>query len=309
MGGTACSSKVKIENNDELSFKLVVGEKCLSTGEGQLWQENNKPLLFLPCVEGDSKQVFTIADKQLKAHGGLCIDAASGEGPIAHPCHPAEEDIRQQEFHAKDGSTIFWRSPSESDKEETFCIDPAMEVVKLMVCATSDDGGVKSGQGFVKHDIEDGKFELRTSDGEACLSAVETQGNNHIAAVPCGGQTSKDDQRWSFYGSKLRNEGRILCVDASDTPLLAPCDELEVTFKLHENHWVEMPRSWADNGRVRYLGKCFDTKPEEPVGVSVDDCGEALKANSLWEKVYAETPMETQLYLDASKPRGNLRAR
>jgi len=75
---------------------------------------------------------------------------------------------------------------------------------------------------------------------------------------------------------------------------------------MHENGWIEIPHSWADNGRVRYLGKCFDTQPAEPVQLKVDSCRDA--ASSSWEVIWEEIPMETQMYLDASKVRGNLRA-
>lgn len=312
--GSHCAAKIESVGGDSSKIRLVHGSDCLSIGEGQEWKQHGTPLLFLPCADGGAKQFFTIDHRysedshQLKTSSGLCVDAANSEGPIAYECHKPEDDNRQQQFNAKIGSPLLWSARTDAG-DRTMCIDPYVFTAKLVVCAASADGA-KSGQGFQKHIVSPGEFQLKDMTTGSCLAPLEVGHETHLAAKPC---IDEPEQRWSTNNhGNLINKGRNQCIDSGDghTPLLYTCyppgQNPKQSFTWHENGWIEIPHSWADNGRVRYLGKCIDTHPVEPLPLTVTSCGQVSEPT--WEAIWDEVPMETQMYLDASKVRGNLRA-
>jgi hypothetical protein len=326
--GATCKAKFQTvpSESDAKKVRLVAEgtpNQCLSEGEGQTWKEQGKPLLFRPCSSGDSKQVFTIAhhytgnSHQLKTSSGLCVDAANGAGPLAYECHNVGDDPRQQQFDVKPDSAMLWNGRTDNG-DETFCIDPKPALGVLTVCAASAENVPKAGQGFKRHDEQGGFFQLRDTISGNCLTPVDggSDGNPQVASKPCGVEDRPDDQRWSINeAGNIINKGRNLCIDSGDqvSPVFlytcyAPGENPKQTFKIHDNGQIEIPRSWADNGRVRYLSKCLDTQPVEAVGLTMVDCKDTNPSDSTWEEIWHETPMETQMYLDASKTRGNLRS-
>lgn len=315
--GRECSSHVELlSSGEQQEFRVVAGQLCLSFTEA----DNGRPLMFLPCQDGDRRQVFRYGHNYEGTHtqlltssDGFCIDAASGGGPLVYQCYPIEDKNPQQMFIAKAGAAMVWEKPFTGGEVQPFCIEPMTNIVGFTVCALDGQGHPKTGQAFVKHDKQnDGSFQLKISGTGECLSHGEVNGQTMLIGKPC-----KDDpqQRWTApAGGQLRNVGVGLCVDANDNehPILytcyAPGQNKKQSYSMHENGMLEIPRSWADNGRVRYLSKCFDSRLADPVPLSVEQCEDASASGVAWEQIWQETPLETQLFLDASKSRGNLRA-
>merc|ERR1712232_815040 len=94
-----------------------------------------------------------------------------------------------------------------------------------------------------------------------------------------------------------------ICVDAGneDTPILYPCHQPKAQEKqrfrvLSMPGWVQMQKSWADNGRKRLFEKCIDHAPEPLVQVVLDECDVAQQRGVSWTRMGIRTPRETQLW-------------
>merc|ERR1711920_825342 len=114
-----------------------------------------------------------------------------------------------------------------------------------------------------------------------------------------------NQQLWEHKFGLLKNVGLNLCLDANDlaTPILYPCyppgENLKQRYELNDNGWVQLPRSWADNGRQRNPALCLDTKPVTAVELHVVDCRE-VDSQARWERLWEEVPLETQLFRNAT---------
>jgi len=128
-----------------------------------------------------------------------------------------------------------------------------------------------------------------------------------LALEPCvGDDGSDDDVRWVLtkYGGRweLKNVGLDLCVDSGSgrVPIMYPCypagTNAKQLFVVHGNGWIEVPRTWNDNGRNRWPAKCFDALPTEAVEVTSEHCRKAEEGDVYWELAYEEVPFETKLW-------------
>merc|ERR1712217_86555 len=92
---------------------------------------------------------------------------------------------------------------------------------------------------------------------------------------------------------------RCLSSEDRQIPRVDHCeyvDDLGQQIRLHANGWVELRRSWSDNGRTRLPARCLDVQPIPPMEVQVIDCEEATASPMRWEKILHEVPLETQIY-------------
>merc|ERR1712176_1653937 len=151
---------------------------------------------------------------------------------------------------------------------------------------------------------------LREPKENLCLSFDKRQslayGSEIFAVVltHCNGSTS---MLWQAFGAgRLMNIEAKLCMDANDmvTPILITCYDtsnnvLTQHFELHKNGKIEVPRSWADNGRKQYPAKCLDSKPVAPAPLTTLPCDMVKRKKTVWEKVWEETPLETRLFQEA----------
>jgi glycosyltransferase involved in cell wall biosynthesis len=310
--GTSCRSRIEeVRSGNHHEFRVVApGKMCLSLGIGESWADSGRHLLFLPCKDGDEKQVFRYGEKfddthfQIKDSAHFCFDAANGDGPIAYQCHPFQDKSAQQSFILKAGEAVVWWRHYEGEEALSSCIDPApQEKVTFRACADASDGvTAKAGQGFLRHDERgDGSFQLKEQGTESCLAPSSHEAGSQVTIKSC---QDEPNLRWSFQGGQLKNVGLDLCVDKGNghKPILYTCypagQNKKQEYILHENGWIESPRSWADNGRVRYLSTCFDTRPVEPIHLIVQPCKDVKEYGTKWEKIWEEVPLETQLFLD-----------
>jgi hypothetical protein len=277
--------------------------------------------MFVPCEAGKKSQTFSYGHSYDATHIQLkvgtsqiyCIDAAGGGGPLVYQCHPVDHDSPQQKFNAKAGAALMWERVPGDGQAVTFCVEPMPDLVALTVCAGGDDSAAKAGQGFLKHDVrDDGTFQLieQGTSEPKCMEPVLHSGQYMLTTETC---TGDERQRWSTSKGELKNVALNMCVDSNDLehPILYTCypagTNAKQRFVLHENGWVEIPHSWADNGRVRYLGKCFDARPVDAMPLEAQNCEAVKSIGTTWEKIWQATPLETQLWLDDSGKRGNLR--
>jgi hypothetical protein len=309
-----CSAEiVEISNDGERLFRVAADDKCLSVGEGMHWHQQGMPLLFMPCDTEDTKQVFAAGHDEYEDGSftvldinGMCIDAASGmdNGPLAYPCHPREAQSRQQLFTDKNGK-LSWIGLQPG--MPLLCMDPlgtgpTQTLATFTICGEAGDGiSPKPGQAFLKHDVQsDGSFQLQ----EASLGTCLTADRGGVIAAPCGPHA---EQRWTQTGTSLKNVAEGLCLNAIhdwSIHLHACSDPYIRVLKIHENGWIEIPRSFADNGRVRYLARCLDIQPVDPVDLKMGHCSEAANSGTSWERVWEEVPLETRLFKEAADLHG-----
>lgn len=189
---------------------------------------------------------------------------------------------------------------------------PPPGFVTLTACAAPDEQ-VKAGQQFQRRDPQpDGSFILQDIAGRECLTHRLQGGLQRLFQGPCDQEEAKS-LRWKHLdGGQLKLLELNLCVDANDqvTPILYPCyqpwENPKQHFDLEENGWVQMRRTWGDNGRMRFPAKCFDSQTIEPTHLTVQDCREAASSGHQWEKLWPEVPMETRYWLEAKQKAGFL---
>lgn len=313
--GTGCAARVELVGTSEerQRFRVVSGSLCLSSHGAE---DNGEQLSFVPCEEGGEDlwfmrtHAFSDDRHQVVTSKGLCVDAKHGEGPvIVWPCDPVEFNNPNQIYAVDNGTAFIWRAGMAG----TSCIDVA-STVALAHCA-APSGGVPTNQLFQKRNIhEDGTFELHQGGSGFCLGylareGLEEDGGDRIMvySIPCSGAVS---QRWVNDGGRLRNVELDLCMDANDmlSPILYSCYSLGELpamqhFKLYDNGWVFLPRSWADNGRKRYPAKCLDSRPAPGMDVVPQNCDEVKQRGAKWVKLWEEIPLETRLFMDAEARR------
>lgn len=261
-----------------------------------------------PCeIAGDTpSQWLELSDDGLLKWGVEVADASFSEhvDPEGRTFYYITSGPRQ-------GESV-WERPS-SEGSRRACVAPAPSapgaeddaapdlgaerVVSFAPCVAPDEAA-KEGQAFARANTRaDGAFELREAGSPRCLSHDGFGAT--LLSTPCTGDSK---QTWRFEAGQLRSDAADVCLDGNDriTPALYPC-HLTGTLdsqrlRLHENGWVELRRSFGDNGRIRLPARCLDSRPVPPVAVTVVDCREAEAAGSRWERIWLETPMERRLF-------------
>jgi len=282
--------------------------------------QSGEALAFVPCAAtGVEEQVFQSAisadtfQYQLKASTGLCIQNVDGT-PTALPCKP-DKDSKQ--LFGAEHSRANYSGPALMADGGTLvhlcATPPSSQAVRLAECA-AEGRKTKPGQGFARyHAKADGSFLLRDEELDVCLKAESSRGRHTLVSAEC----PLDDEhvwRWRYDASsgQLSLVALNLCLDANDfkTLILYPCyppgQNNKQRYLFRDNGWLEMPRSWADNGRLRYPAQCLDSDPIEPVSLTVADCRTALKSGVIWERMWSEVPLETQLWRKAAAKGGFL---
>lgn len=274
---------------------------------------SGKKISLLPCSRSSETQRFH--ESNAHPRGGCCsgmklwdFDAClaafnQGEEPKADPCNLFGQISSQHVELSADG-LLTWNkgagclSPKNRDGKLPVALTrSASDPLVLAPCAAPEQVA-KAGQGFSKHELRsDGTFQLRL-DNETCLGHGVWNGLTVLMTNPCG----HGSDLWSHEAGQIRNLALGLCVDANDmvTPILYPCYPPGQNSKQHylhrDNGWLELPRSWADNGRQRFPAKCLDSLPVEPVELTVANCNDVQKAGDRWDKLWEEVPLETQIF-------------
>lgn len=278
-------------------MRLVARELCLAIAPV------GEQLVFAPCEGLEAEGELLEEGPRLKVgppDSGLCVDAASEtkDGPIAFHCHPSDDENRNQAFQVAAGQALVWDGPTQHRRR--VCVDVQRETRPPLVFAgcAATELKAKDGQRFVKQGLRaDGSFQLRDEANAHCL----VSNGSALQLAPC---TWAHAEWWTYNvggGGQFRHNDTGLCLDANDlvTPLLYPCYAPGTNPKQHlefrENGWLELPRSWGDNGRLRYPASCLDTEPVKPEGLVVVTCDRAAKMGATWERVWEETPLETRL--------------
>jgi len=297
----ACPSRVEPLGGQQL--RIVSRGLCLTA------PEPGEAMSFETCGDaGNKAQVWTSSSSrranrlQLKSNAGLCIENVAGV-PALRKCE--EESGHQQLFLAN----LTGRVLLEGDAAPLhLCAEaPPVEAVRLAECATEGQRA-KFGQGFSKLDVKaDGTSLLQDEELGTCLKPQKQGGQTVLVSAECPSNQHDPEWRWHHdpVGGQLRNAALDMCVDANDFhtliiyPCYAPGQNLKQRYLLRSNGWLEMPRSWADNGRLRYPAQCLDSQPIAPLGLTVEDCREAQKSGVSWERAWPEVPLETQLWRKA----------
>lgn len=184
--------------------------------------------------------------------------------------------------------------------------DAAVRSIIFTDCA-SPDHVVKEGQRYKKRDAHaDGSFQLEEALG-GCLGAG---GDQKLVTAACSG-SSPGTARWMHMPTgELKHVQKNMCVDANDfvSPIIYPCyvpgSNQKQIYVMNQTGWIQMPRTWADNGRLRFPAKCFDSNPVTPRSLTVKPCKKLRghgSGSSGWEAVWSETPLETKLFQEAEK--------
>jgi len=283
---------------------------------------------LLPCSRGSETQRFHAANGRGSKRGGCCsglkvwdwdaclyswgVDKDIGSSPCQHFGQSTSQHLALTQrglLHWNGGEgcvAALPEPPTPGGGSET-------RGLQLAPCATSESGAeAKASQAYAKHDVwRDGSFQLQRPSGTdghevevaLCLSYFSDDGLQKLYAEPC--RESERRQRWTHDDGLLKNVAADRCVDANDmlTPILYPCyppgSNLKQRLALLDNGWVELPRSWADNGRLRYPAKCLDAEPVAPKRLHVVQCAQAEDEGAHWEKLWEETPLETRLFREA----------
>mmetsp|Transcript_35590 Transcript_35590/g.102705 ORF Transcript_35590/g.102705 Transcript_35590/m.102705 type:complete len:970 (+) Transcript_35590:144-3053(+) len=319
---------------------------CLAVPAGQAAEDLlGGELRFEPCEDvSRDRTVFQRRTRlgksqQIRALHDMCLDAASGSGPIVYWCHSAKELSTNQLFMAPVGGALEWNG-SGLGFQGSLCVDQKgadEEAVSFAPCQTASESlsaspsaeavrverdaalaeVPKDGQGFERRPIDDGNgdFELRElrPDGAGvarCVSLGIRGRASTLTVAPCD---KSKRQRWRLKAapagySSLGAVAMELCVDAaSESPSLIQCipEEgfLSQRFTFHRNGWVEAPRYWADNGRRKLPARCLDSRaPKSKIAVSAS-CSAIREAHVEWKRLWAEEPLETRLFREVRASR------
>lgn len=359
--GASCTAKVQMQDDPASGgFRVVLPGKqelCLSSPEAADAEgARAQRLAFRPCEEAAKDETTFFqhrdnADGRLQVRGrfGLCIDAASGAGPIAYECHNPELSDPNQLFGVKGGDIMRWDATKLDGG--LLCLgvegDDGGEVVPFAPCTTAAEAAVdpsieaaradaeeaskqapKPGQGFVQVAKHQGGFglrevlplgDLRRDEPPRCLALGTREGESVVLVAPCD---ESDAQRWEFvprpgpgqHGvGAIKSAAHDMCLDngASRGPLLYNCydapDFLSQRWLLLGNGWIQAPRWWADNGRIRLPERCLDSRPHQPLDLVAADCDRAAQDGVVWDEIWAETPLETRLFQQAKAARESKR--
>merc|ERR1712039_211623 len=124
-----------------------------------------------------------------------------------------------------------------------------------------------------------------------------------LVVAPCNEMPA---DRWRQKNMHLVSVLLDLCLDTNDglTPTLTECLPEDYAnmqkFEVLDNGWVQNPMTWFDNGRTRIHAKCLDSQPENRPELTILDCNQVQLMDVRFEKLWIETPLETQLLIDAA---------
>jgi len=278
-----------VECNKESEMQRFHGANQVRGSPGQccsgikLWN-------FDACVVSNAAGVSSAPCENFGGRGGQHVELDSGYVRWVDRAHPAclsaqgsrpDEVLRARSRGAAAG-------------------DP----VKFAPCAAPDGLTPKGGQEFRRQsESEDGSFQLAQPGAGLCLGVRGEGRKGSLAMVGCDSSSLVDTTRWQMDSGVLKNVHWSLCVDAggNQVPIPYPCYPVgtnpKQVFRLHENGWIEQPRTWADNGRNRWPAKCLDSRPVEPVALGVLNCSQVRAPN--WERIWPAVPLETELWTAA----------
>lgn len=291
LASTNCSASVE-------KGRVTSSNLCLTAKDGAVHFEH---------CRGESDQGFSSDGGKLRSSGGLCVQEKDG-GPVLGPCESGLS------FQSIKGALIV---QAEAGTARHLCAAPPSDH-KLHLSECADVGGrAKPGQGFLRRRLrEDGSFLLTEEQVGLCLRASEEQGHQRYLISDFCPPADGDDFEWRWHyderGGQLKLLSLGLCLDAYNYrdfllyTCYAPGENVKQRYLLRDSGLIEVPRSWADNGRLRYPAQCFDVDPQPPTTVTVVDCKTARASGVQWERAWPEEPMEMQLWRKAAARSGFL---